>query len=349
MRWLLVLCAIVLAISLAGWQYLSLDRPGDDRSLAGPPEPTAPVSSGQIQGIGFVEPISEVRRLMMRTGGVIKHCYVHAGQRVRKGEPVMELENRTQQAELEVARKNLELIRAEATHAKAGINPYRIRVAERTAERLREKLRHWHLEAIRSARMVQSRAASSQELEFNYTQRQQAEVELREQEAELEHLRHNVTPEHKAMLEARIGQAQANVELAAEKLQETKLLAPFDGTVLKLLKREGEGIRSSEPEAVVLFGDMSCVRVRAEIDERFVRRLEVGQAATVFGRNLAGKTFAGRVACMENLMGNKTVFTRASSERKDLDVLQVLIDLEPGFHAPAGLQVDVKIESSGGP
>lgn len=48
-------------------------------------------------------------------------------------------------------------------------------------------------------------------------------------------------------------------------------------------------------------------------------------------------------------MGNKTVFTQASSERKDLDVLQVLIDLGPNFRAPAGPQVDVTIECSGGP
>jgi hypothetical protein len=92
---------------------------------------------------------------------------------------------------------------------------------------------------------------------------------------------------------------------------------------------------------------MTAVRVRAEMDERFVRHLEVGQAATVFGRNLAGKSYRGRVAGLEHLMGNKTVFTRAASERKDLDVLQVLIDLGPEFQAPAGLQVDVKIERPG--
>jgi hypothetical protein len=40
-------------------------------------------------------------------------------------------------------------------------------------------------------------------------------------------------------------------------------------------------------------------------------------------------------------LGDKTVFTSASSERKDLEVLQVLIDMEPGFRYPAGLRVDV--------
>jgi hypothetical protein len=41
-------------------------------------------------------------------------------------------------------------------------------------------------------------------------------------------------------------------------------------------------------------------------------------------------------------MGTKIVFSHEPSERKDLDVLQVLIAL-PELDAPLGLQVDVDI------
>jgi multidrug resistance efflux pump len=347
MKWLLLFCLTSAAGGLACRQCLS-HRNGGTAPPARAAEP-AGTAALEMQGIGYVEPVSEVRRLMMRAGGVIKECRVRVGDFVRKGQTLLELEDATPRAEVEVARKNLELARAEADFVNAGINPYRLKVAEKTAERLREKLRHCRTEAQRNHVLFATRAATSQEYESTDTQRRQTEAELKEQEAELEHLRHNVTPEQKAMLEAKVRHARANLELAEEKLQETRLLAPFDGTVLKLLKREGEGVKTFEPEPVVLFGDMSRVRVRAEMDERFVRYLEVGQAATVYGRNLAGRTFCGRVACLEHLMGNKTVFTRASSERKDLDVLEVLIDLGPDFHAPAGLQVDVQIEGPGDP
>jgi multidrug resistance efflux pump len=171
-------------------------------------------------------------------------------------------------------------------------------------------------------------------------------MELQEQKAELEHLRHFVTPENRAWQEARVKHAQANVELAEEQLRETKLLAPFDGTVLKVLKREGEAVTILTPDPVILFGDTSRMRVRAEIDERLIRHLAPGQAARVYGRNLQGETHQGKVAYLEQLMGDKTVFTSASSERKDLEVLQVLIDMEPGFRYPAGLRVDVTILGS---
>jgi multidrug resistance efflux pump len=343
MKRVLLLGITVAVVGVGSWQLL----PADKRAPAGVPDVPATLPAAApaaIQGLGYVEPVSEVRQLMMRTGGVIKKCYANVGDTVRKGDVILELEDATQRADVDLARKNLDMLQADAANVNAGINPYQIKTTEQTVERLREKFRHYRAEAARYRAMLATKAASSQDHEAMETLRRQSEVELKEQEAELERLRHYVTPENRAWQEARIKHAQANLGLAEERLRETKLLAPFDGTVLKLLKREGEGVRSFEPEAVVLFGDVTRLRVRAEIDERFVHRLAVGQGALIYSRTLAGKTYRGRVVLLEQVMGNKTVFTRASSERKDLDVLQVLIDMGPDFHVPAGLQVDVKIE-----
>ncbi len=81
--------------------------------------------------------------------------------------------------------------------------------------------------------------------ETTETEQRLTEIEIQEQEAELVHLRNHVTPEHKAVLAARDRHAQASLELAEEGLWETRLLALFDVTALKLLKREGEGVRLS--------------------------------------------------------------------------------------------------------
>jgi ABC exporter DevB family membrane fusion protein len=296
-----------------------------------------------IEGLGYVEPASEVRGLMVRTGGVIRSCCVKAGDAVRKGDLLLELDNSTQLADLELARKQLEQARADAAEVNAGVNPYRLRVLERSLDRLREKVRHASADVNRYDQLVDHGGVSKQDYDLALTRQAQAEMELREQEAELLHLRHYVTPEKSALMAAKVDQATANLHLAEERLQETRVTAPCDGTVLKLLKREGEGVSSSVPEAVLLFGDLSRLRVRAEIDERFVKELRVGQAAVVYGRNVLGKTYPGRVVMVEKIMGDKTVFTRASSERKDLHVLQVVIEMDPGFSAPVGLQVDVRI------
>jgi HlyD family secretion protein len=343
MKWLLAIT--VAAFSGSSLTFLVW------RSAAGSPGqvptiyPSESNGNNVVEGIGYVEPASELRRLMFRTGGVIRSCCVKAGDVVRKGDLLCELDNSTQRADLELARKQVAQAKADAADVNAGINPHRLKVLERTIDRLREKVRHANAELKRYEQLIDRGGVSKQDYDLARTTRTQAEIELRETEAELHHLRNYVTPEKKALMAAKIEQATANVHLAEERLQETRITAPFDGTVLKLLKREGEAVSSFTPETVVLFGDLSRLRIRAEIDERFVKELHVGQSAEAYGRNLLGKTYPGRVVEVEKIMGDKTVFTRASSERKDLHVLQVVIEMDSEFSAPVGLQVDVRIQA----
>jgi HlyD family secretion protein len=334
---------LLLGLSLTGtgvcyWRFSS----GSAR--AGSRWPEARETPRSVEGLGYVEPVSETRKLMFRTGGVIRRCYVKAGDRVAKGEKLMELDTATQEAEVALARMNLKLSRAEAEHTQSGINPYRIKVAERAVERLHEKLLFCKAEWDRCRRLVGNRAISAQERDAVKTRLHACEVELAEKKAELRHLEKHVTGKQRAVAEARVRQSEAAVKLAEERLAEGVLLAPFDGVVLKVLKREGEGVRTFEPEPVLVFGDLSRLRVRAEIDERFATALAVGQDAVVHGRNLGGATYSGKVVTVEPVMGDKTLFTRASSERKDLDVIQVVIEMEPGFRVPTGLRVDVRVE-----
>ncbi len=142
-KWLL-LVVLASAVSVIGfWRtHLPATVPGSVPP-SGSASPLVPsVESEEFQGIGYVEPASEVRKLMLRTGGVIKSCQVEVGDTIRKGCLLMELENATQKADVELARKNLAMLTAEAVHVNAGVNPYRLKVLERCIERLREKVRY---------------------------------------------------------------------------------------------------------------------------------------------------------------------------------------------------------------
>jgi multidrug resistance efflux pump len=330
---------VLLGAGLTCWLCCPINR-APATSL---PVPTEPTGALQVQGIGYVEPASEIRKLAPRTGGVVRRLHVRVGEAVRQGQVLLELDNAVPQAEVETARSALALARAEAADTSSGINPYRVLVVEASIARLREKCRYCRVEVERQQKLLQGHAGNDQELQAALHQQRLAEAALREEEANLLYLHRYVTPEKRGALDSKIHQAEAQLKLAEEREQATRLLAPSDGTVLKLLKREGEGVHPSDPEAVLLFGDLSRLHVRADIDERFVQLLRAGQSAEISGRNLAGERYRSRVLCVEPLMGGKTVFTRASSEKKDLDVVQVILETEPGFRAPPGLRVDVEI------
>ena len=137
--------------------------------------------------------------------------------------------------------------------------------------------------------------------------------------------------------------AEANLAAAKVRFENTILKAPMSGTVLDIIKRKGEAVRSFDQTPVLIFADLSHLRVRAEIDERYVNDVRVGQDAIIYGRGLGNQRLSGKVVLVKPLMGNKTVFSRESAERKDLEVIQVFILPDRTLEIPVGLKVDVEL------
>jgi HlyD family secretion protein len=297
-----------------------------------------------IQGIGYVEPACEVRRLVFRVNGVIDQCPARVGDRLKKGELIMSLNNQEPKAALAIAEREMALAVAERRKVLSGVNPFQIAAAERQLDLCQEQVRYSQRERERSRVLLAGRAASDAEHDKARTDFAQKEAARKHAEAELLSLRHFVTDEDRQLAEAKVRLSQARVDLLREQLDHTQLRAPFDGMVLEILKREGEGARLTDPEPVVLFADLSHLRVRGEIEERYVHSLKAGQRVTVWGRGLGTESYPGRIVLAKGIMGKKTVFTRAATERKDLEVIQVLIDLDEPFTAPVGLQVDIKVQ-----
>lgn len=331
------------ALLAVGWQYASGRTKAADPD-ASHADKNAARSIESFEGTGYVEPRSELRRLAFRVGGVVASCDRGAGDTVRKGDVLARLDDSTLKVAAEASRRKLDLARAKLCDLKAGEHPHLIRQCERSVERLAEHARHSLQEAARLEKLATSGSTSENERNESSTKATQSALALREKQEELMYLKGKVRPEQLTVAEAEVRLAEAEAAAAAERVHDARLEAPFDGVVLKYLKREGEGVSPlTPPEPAVLFGDLSRLRVRAEIDERYANLLAVGQRAEVYGRNVGVGPHAGRLVEVERVMGDKTLFTRSASERKDLHVIQVVVEMGRDFVAPAGLQVDVRV------
>jgi multidrug resistance efflux pump len=339
-RWI-ILPVVFSALGAGAVALLSSGNKPDHASA-----PAASVSAsaaGVVHGFGYAEPASELRRLNLKVDGVIAECSVAVGERVEKGTPLLHLDNEEEQTAVAVAQKELDQARAALRQVMAGVNPFRIESAERECDRLTELLRHAERVLHRRHLLAAKQIASQQDLEDAETQVTQAKAALASQEAELLHLRQYVREEDRGLAEANVELAETRLTAAEKRLRLTVLVAPCDGTVLELYKREGDCLRMGDPQPAVLFGDVARLRIRAEIDERYAHRVRDGQSAVVFGPNVGNREYAGRVVMVKPVMGDKTLFSRSSRERKDLQVVQVLIEMDPEFRTPVGLRVDVAI------
>jgi len=297
----------------------------------------------RIAGIGYVEPASELRRLVFQREGVLDEIRVQVGQSVKTGHVVAALQNDEELAAVELARRQLGRAKAERDLLLAGVHQHEITQAEKELQLAQERLAHAKREYDRLTSLRNRNAASESTLDEATSLWRQAEAEKLAAEAHLEYFRHFVREEDVALADAKLLEAEANLELAEKRHFETYLRAPQDGLVLEILKREGDGTLSAHGDPVLIFANLDRLRVRAEVDERFIYLLDEGLPVEVTARGLGDRRFCGTISRVNAIMGPKTVFSRASDERVDLEVVQVLIDMEVEFEAPVGMRVDVYI------
>lgn len=141
--------------------------------------------------------------------------------------------------------------------------------------------------------------------------------------------------------ESALSAARAEVALTEAALRHTQIRAPVDGTVLDVIAKIGEMAIPSPQNVLLRFGDMTALRVRAEVEERDVGNVRVGQRVKVRSGAFPGKEFSGKVATRARTLGPNKIAAKGLRRPTDLDVLEALIDLDDMPPLLPGMRVDV--------
>jgi HlyD family secretion protein len=141
--------------------------------------------------------------------------------------------------------------------------------------------------------------------------------------------------------EVGLASARADLAQADAALERTRIRAAASGTVLQLNAKPGETATPSPENALAVMGELSALRVRAEIEERDIGKLRVGQSAIVRSDAFPGRDFEGKVATLAQALGPSRVGPRGPRKPTDVDVLEILIDLAGQPHLLPGMRVDV--------
>lgn len=143
-------------------------------------------------------------------------------------------------------------------------------------------------------------------------------------------------------LESSLLVARTDLAQVENAIDRTHVRAPADGTVLNVWAKVGEmAAPSSSPDAaLVLFGDVSSLRVRAEVEERDVTKIRVGQRAVVRADGYPDKDFEGVVTQIAPALGAPRITTRGPRRPNDVEVLEVLISLDGTPPLLTGMRVD---------
>lgn len=212
---------------------------------------TAPVQRGDIEVTVLAEGTLKPRRLVAvgaQVSGRITSVKVTAGQQIKQGDLVAEIDSVTQENQLRTSEAALANVMAQRSAKEAELSQ---------ALRIEERQR----------KMLSTRTVA------------QADYDVAEESVAVAHAQI-------ASLDAQIEQARVAIETARANLDYTRITAPADGTVLAVVSQEGQTVNAvqSAPTIIVL-GQLDEMTVRAQISEADITRVAEGQPVwfTVLG------------------------------------------------------------------
>ena len=302
-----------------------------------------------IAGPGRVEPYSEDIKIGSELSGRLKSVNVEEGDLIRRGQVLAELENADYRAQVESSKANVAAKEAALRKVINGARHQERAEAWSSVNEAKAVMEDAQAELQRRQALFSAGVVSREELE-RYSK--EADVAKAKYDAAVQ--QHALVDDHareedQSLAEADLQLAKAQLEEAQARYEKTFIRSSIDGTVLRKHHRSGESVSNSStvPDPVLTIGDRRSLRVRVDVDETDVSKINVGQRAYVTADAFGKQKFWGRVVRVGQQLGQKNVRTDEPTEKVDTKILETLVELDAGSHLPDGLRVDAFILPEG--
>jgi HlyD family secretion protein len=255
------------------------------------PSKLAKVEKGDLAksvvATGKVEPITKVE-IKSKASGIVKRLLVDAGDRVKRGQLLAQLDKEEISAQVEQSKAGLQAAEASLNSAEADYDRAKVDAEGPDVPPLKRA----YDRAVGMAKDGVVSASALDDAQKNY------ELALNKQ---------NVAKAQVTVLKAKIAQAraqvaqdQANLKQLEEQLSYTDIESPIDGVVLSRDVEIGDAVSSilvlgSSATLIMTLGDTSQVYVKGKVDESDIGKVYLGQPARIKVESFKDKTFNGKV------------------------------------------------------
>src|SRR5262249_54000302 len=129
---------------------------------------------------------------------------------------------------------------------------------------------------------------------------------------------------------AEVATIRARFRQSERVLREHTLRAPEAGKVLRIFVTPSEYVTTPPRRVAIQFCPERPRVIRAEVDQAFARRVEVGQPAQVVDDCSSAHTWRGRIARISAWYTERRQIADEHLQMKDVRTLECLIVLDPG-------------------
>ncbi len=339
-RWSIGGCAIVLVIVAVA--FLGTTRNRNLVQARGIPSESATAAIA-FASPGRVEGASETTQVGAAADGVLKAVYVKEDQFVKRGTLLGEIACDELQAILQTAIAEADVARQTRTRILRGARDEEKKIASEKTAAARATFEEAKSRLGMQRALYQKEQVSRASYEQAVRDLGVADANLQTAVRTEELLAAPPLREEKARADAEVLAAEGRVRTVQERIAKCSILAPIDGTVLRVYARSGESFSTVTPRPLFSLADTSTRHIKAEVDERDVDKLSVGQSVIIQADALDGQKLQGSVTRISAVMGRKSISTGDPSDKSDRDILEAVIGLEDNTRSlPIGLRVTVQ-------
>jgi RND family efflux transporter MFP subunit len=295
----------------------------------------------------------EVTEIHAKVAGYVRAWNVNIGSKISRGQvlaeldvPETEAEAETKQAEIRQAEARLAQARAAVEVAQADLDGASARLAEVQAgtKRASADLARWQAEYARIEQLFREhaqtgslldetrsklRASEAAREEIN-AQIKTAEAAVTQGRAALDRARTNITA-----AEAGIASARAEARRVAALLSYTKILAPYDGVVIRRHVDTGAlTLPGAQGDPLFVVARSDLVTASVGVPELYAAEVDPGDRVLLRLQALPGRTFEGKVT--------RTAYAldaRSRTLRVEIDLPNPERKLHPGLYTSATIIV----------
>jgi HlyD family secretion protein len=252
-----VIAVIAAAAGAAFYQYHNTSSASSTVSYR-----TAPVVRGSlrsvIQATGSLS-AEETVDVGTQISGKINDIFVDYNDKVKQGDLIAEMDSRTQQAEVDVAKANVLSAQADLAKAKATLLK-----ADRDLKRTRE--------------LIKKDLIAHSDLDADVEAQATAQADVK-------------------AAEASVAQTEATLRKAEVNLGYTKIYSPVDGVIVSKNVEKGQTVAASyqTPSIVEIARNLKQMQVEVNVDEADVGNVKVGQRTEFTVDAYPDLTFPGNV------------------------------------------------------
>ena len=321
------LLLVLVAVAGAVWVYC---YPGPDKD-----------KSAGLTLFGNVE----VREVApgFKTAGRIAEILTDEGRVVSEGDVLAKIESAELEKAVEQAIAVLDEAQARLDEISAGSRKQDIAQASAVVAQAKAELDKADKELQRADFLYNSGAISAQKSEdakkgfdvaFNSHKKADQAHSLAVEGARKETIR---------AAQARVGQAEAALSLASERLKDATLYSPVSGIILHRNMEPGEAAGVGAP--VVSIGDLKNPWVRVYVKEDKLNTVKIGQKASVSVDSYPGRVFEGTVSHIASEAEFTPKNIQTKEERVKLVFAMKVSVKNDGLELKPGMPADVKLDA----